>query len=149
MNNLKEKIEFYKEKKKLEKEKLANEYMLLCKETTLEYSNISNMKELFDALIIYSGLSVTTHTSLLIYTILNDNNLKYDITNIINNGITPITNDINSDYLYKYLPLMILVSSMLFTKLFEINKEINIGKNILEEKEPKLLGYKYIDYIKK
>lgn len=149
MNNLKEKIEFYKEKKKLEKEKLANEYMLLSKETTLEYSNISNMKELFDALIIYSGLSVTTHTSLLIYTILNDNNLKYDITNIINNGITPITNDINNDYLYKYLPLMILVSSMLFTKLFEINKEINIGKNILEEKEPKLLGYKYIDYIKK
>ena len=149
MAYIKDKIKYYKNKREELKNELANDFLSLSEEEIHEYVNIQSLDELFSVLTIYSGIGVTTYSSLLIYTILNDNNLKYDLLNIANNGLMPITNDINNDSLYKYLPLMILICSVLFTKLSDAKKEINNIKKSLKENEPKLLGYKYTEYADK
>ncbi|MBQ9024462.1 MAG: hypothetical protein IJ105_04495 [Bacilli bacterium] len=146
MNKLCEKIKLYKEKNKLLKEKYINDFNSLPDELVDDYIDIINKNEIMNGLKVYNALTITTHSMFLLYVILTDNELKYNILNMINTGITPVINDVVTDDLYKYFTFIIILSSLLYSKFDEMSKSVNLGKKLLEKEEPKLKGYKYLGY---
>ena len=146
MNKLCEKIKLYKEKNKLLKEKYINDFNWLPDELVDDYIDIINKNEIMNGLKVYNALTITTHSMFLLYVILTDNELKYNILNMINTGITPVINDVVTDDLYKYFTFIIILSSLLYSKFDEMSKSVNLGKNLLEKEEPNLNGYKYLGY---
>ena len=150
MQNIKEKIKLYKEKRKLLKKEneifenmAAQEFLSLPEDLQNSYASLYNTKELVKIIEILSLIDSVICTGGLGISIANDSDLRYDISNMLTSGIDQVIYDLKAPLYVSFISTAVIMY-ILYSRTYEYGKELDICKMNFEYEEPKLKGYKYV-----